>query len=95
LANVLSIGSFLRRHSGRRDKIDFEAKKTKILTWFNLAAAAAGTKAGIEEDEEEALQIAGVHKEPIAGCSVSREAELTTRSASSRGNANERRRKDD
>jgi hypothetical protein len=49
--------SFLRRRSGRRDKIDSEEKRTKILTWFNLAAVAAGTKAGVEEDEEEALQI--------------------------------------
>jgi hypothetical protein len=59
---VLSKGSFLCRHSGRRDKIDSEEKRTKILTWFNLVAVAAGTKAGVEEDEEEALQIARVHK---------------------------------
>jgi hypothetical protein len=85
LANVLSIGSFLRRHSGRRDKIDSDEKRAKILTWFNLAAVAAGTKAGVEEDEEEALQIARVHEEPIAGCSVSREAKLTVRSISSIG----------
>jgi hypothetical protein len=54
-----------------RDKIDSDEKRTKILTWFNPAAAAAGTKTGVEEDdEEEALQIACVHKEPIAVCSV-------------------------
>jgi hypothetical protein len=33
--------------------IDSEEKRSEILIWFNLAAVAAGTKAGVEEDEEE------------------------------------------
>jgi hypothetical protein len=57
-----------------RRKIDFEEKRTKILTWFNLAAVAAGTKAGVEEDEEDEEDYrSSVHEEPMAGCSVSRE----------------------
>jgi hypothetical protein len=51
---VLSICSFLRCRSSRRETIESEEKRSKILTWFNLAAVAAGTKAGVEEDEEEA-----------------------------------------
>jgi hypothetical protein len=77
LANVLSIRSFLRRRSGRRDKIHSEEKRTKILTWFNFAAVAAGTKGGIEEDEEEAesvaVQIGGILEEPMAPSGVHEE----------------------
>jgi hypothetical protein len=51
---VLSICSFLRCRSSRRETIESEEKRSKILTWFNLSAVAAGTKARIEEDEEEA-----------------------------------------
>jgi hypothetical protein len=51
---VLSICSFLRGRSSHRGTIESEQKRSKILTWFNLAVAAAGTKAGVEEDEEEA-----------------------------------------
>jgi hypothetical protein len=31
-------------------------KNSKNLTWFKLRIAEAGTKAGVEEDEEEARQ---------------------------------------
>jgi hypothetical protein len=52
---VLSICSFLRCRSSHRETIESEEKRSKILTWFNLAAVAAGTKARVEEDEEEAV----------------------------------------
>jgi hypothetical protein len=52
---VLSICSFLRCRSSHRQTIESEEKRSKILTWFNLAAVAAGTKARVEEDEEEAV----------------------------------------
>jgi hypothetical protein len=78
LANVLSIGSFLHCWRSQREIIDSEEKNSKILTWFNSAAVAAGTKAAVEEDEEEAeeagvacMQIARAHEERIAACSVS------------------------
>jgi hypothetical protein len=51
---VLLVCSFLRCRSSHRETIESEEKRSKILTWFNLAAVEAGTKTGVEEDEEEA-----------------------------------------
>jgi hypothetical protein len=33
---------------------DSVEKRSKSLTWFNRVMVSAGTKAGVEEDEEEA-----------------------------------------
>jgi hypothetical protein len=53
---------------------DFGEKRSKSLTWFNLGIASAGTKAGVEEDEEEAASGEAVqaqrcfaHEERMAG----------------------------
>jgi hypothetical protein len=74
---VLSICSFLRCQSSHKGAIESEQKRSKILTWFNLAASAAGTMAGVEEEEAEGETGASLYadrsgiEERIAACSVS------------------------